>query len=81
MKSAISVRCDGSAALDLCHTACGRLDGFWELDLEPWDMAAGALIVQEAGGVITQTNGKPFSHLERSILAATDICISQCWMY
>jgi len=69
MKSAISVRCDGSAALDLCHTACGRLDGFWELDLEPWDLAAGALIVQEAGGVITQTNGKPFYHLERSVLA------------
>ena len=70
MKSTISVRCDGSAALDLCHTACGRLDGYWELDLEPWDMAAGALIVQEAGGVVTQTNGKYFSHMGRSVLAS-----------
>ncbi len=40
----------GAAVLDLCHTAAGRLDGFWELYLKPWDMAAGALIVQEAGG-------------------------------
>ena len=70
IKTTISVRCDGSAALDLCHTACGRLDGYWELDLEPWDMAAGALIVQEAGGMVTQADGKPFSHLHRSILAS-----------
>jgi myo-inositol-1(or 4)-monophosphatase len=70
IKTSLSVRCDGSAALDLCHTACGRLDGYWELDLEPWDMAAGALIVQEAGGLVTQVNGKPFSHLQRSVLAS-----------
>jgi len=70
IKSTVSVRCDGSAALDLCHTACGRLDGYWELDLEPWDMAAGALIVQEAGGLVTQVDGKPFSHLRRSVLAS-----------
>ncbi|GIS67956.1 MAG: hypothetical protein CM1200mP6_10240 [Anaerolineaceae bacterium] len=37
--------------LDLCYTACGRLDAFWEIELQPWDMAAGALIVQEAGGL------------------------------
>jgi len=70
IKTTISLRCDGSAALDLCHTACGRLDGYWELDLEPWDMAAGALIVQEAGGMVTQADGKPFSHLQRSVLAS-----------
>jgi myo-inositol-1(or 4)-monophosphatase len=70
IKITLSLRCDGSAALDLCHTACGRLDGYWELDLEPWDIAAGALIVQEAGGLVTQVNGKPFSHLQRSILAS-----------
>jgi myo-inositol-1(or 4)-monophosphatase len=70
IKTTISVRCDGSAALDLCHTACGRLDGYWELDLESWDMAAGALIVQEAGGLVTQADGKPYSHLQRSILAS-----------
>jgi myo-inositol-1(or 4)-monophosphatase len=72
IKTTISVRCDGSAALDLCHTACGRLDGYWELDLEPWDMAAGALIVQEAGGLVTQADGKPFSHLQRSVLASNE---------
>jgi myo-inositol-1(or 4)-monophosphatase len=70
IKRTISVRCDGSAALDLCHTACGRLDGYWELDLEQWDMAAGALIVQEAGGMVTQVDGKPFTHLQRNILAS-----------
>jgi myo-inositol-1(or 4)-monophosphatase len=70
IKTTISVRCDGSAALDLCHLACGRLDGYWELDLEPWDMAAGALIVQEAGGLVTQADGKPFSHLKRNLLAS-----------
>jgi len=70
IKATISVRCDGSAALDLCHLACGRLDGYWELDLEPWDMAAGALIVQEAGGMVTQADGNPFSHLKRNILAS-----------
>ena len=73
IKTTISVRCDGSAALDLCHTACGRLDGYWELDLESWDMAAGALIVQEAGGLVTQADGKPFSHLQRSVLASNGL--------
>jgi myo-inositol-1(or 4)-monophosphatase len=70
IKTTISVRCDGSASLDLCHVACGRLDGYWELDLESWDMAAGALIVQEAGGLVTQVDGKPYSHLQRSVLAS-----------
>ena len=70
IKKTISIRCDGSAALDLCHTACGRLDGYWELDLEAWDMAAGALIVQEAGGLVTQVDGTPFHHLQRNILAS-----------
>lgn len=69
VKSTISLRSDGSAALDLCHIACGRLDGYWELDLGPWDMAAGSLIVQEAGGMVTQVNGEPFHHSKRSILA------------
>ena len=49
-------RC-GSAALDLCFVACGRLDGFWELNLKPWDITAGALIVREAGGVTTDFDG------------------------
>lgn len=55
------VRRDGSAALDLAYTACGRFDGFWEEGLNPWDMAAGILLVKEAGGTITNYNGAPFS--------------------
>jgi myo-inositol-1(or 4)-monophosphatase len=47
----------GSAALDLAYVAAGRYDGFWEYDLSPWDVAAGAIIVREAGGFITDTEG------------------------
>jgi myo-inositol-1(or 4)-monophosphatase len=56
-----AVRRAGSAALDLCYVACGRLDGYWEHHVKPWDMAAGALLVQEAGGQVTATDGSPFS--------------------
>ena len=70
MKSTVSVRCDGCASLDFCHVAAGRVDGYWELDLEAWDMAAGALIVQEAGGMVTLTSGKPFTPYQRSVLAS-----------
>lgn len=52
------VRRAGSAALDLAHVACGRLDGFWEFELKPWDMAAGALLVEEAGGMISGISGR-----------------------
>ncbi|MGQ9478237.1 MAG: inositol monophosphatase family protein [Candidatus Bipolaricaulia bacterium] len=52
-----AIRRDGSAALNLCYVACGRLDGFWEIDLKPWDLAAGALIVREAGGKVTTFSG------------------------
>jgi myo-inositol-1(or 4)-monophosphatase len=51
------IRRAGSAALDLCHVATGYFDGFWELDLRPWDYAAGTLMIREAGGVITNLNG------------------------
>ncbi|MFQ5936081.1 MAG: inositol monophosphatase family protein [Acidiferrobacterales bacterium] len=51
------VRRAGSAALDLAHVACGRLDGFWELGLSPWDIAAGALLIEEAGGLIADFRG------------------------
>lgn len=54
LRSTSGVRRAGSAALDLCHVACGWFDGFWELSLAPWDIAAGALIVAEAGGVVTR---------------------------
>ena len=57
MTNARGVRRLGSAATDLAYVACGRFDAFWEYDLKPWDVAAGALIVKEAGGVVTDFNG------------------------
>jgi myo-inositol-1(or 4)-monophosphatase len=51
------VRRPGAAALDLCYVACGRLDGFWETGLAPWDLAAGSLIIREAGGIISGLDG------------------------
>ncbi len=73
LKRVTSLRSDGSAALDLCQVACGRLDGYWELDLDPWDMAAGSLIVQEAGGKVTDRYGAPFSPYHRSIVASNGL--------
>ncbi|HEU5479281.1 MAG TPA: inositol monophosphatase family protein [Candidatus Tumulicola sp.] len=64
-----AVRRDGSAALDLAYVACGRFDGFWEFDLNPWDVAAGTLLVREAGGTVTRADGSPASLDARSILA------------
>jgi myo-inositol-1(or 4)-monophosphatase len=64
-----AVRRLGSAALDLCYVAAGRFDGFWEQKLQPWDVAAGALIVQEAGGRVTTSDGRPFRSSAGSILA------------
>ena len=55
------VRRTGSAAIDLAYVACGRLDFFWEFGLKPWDMAAGALLVQEAGGRVAEMTGAPLS--------------------
>ncbi len=65
------VRRLGSAALDLCYTACGRIDGYWEPELKPWDMAAGVVIVREAGGLVTRYDGGPF-HPERPEILATN---------
>jgi myo-inositol-1(or 4)-monophosphatase len=64
------VRRDGSAALNLCYLACGRFDGFWEYHLSPWDMAAGTLIVTEAGGRVTRLDGSEFRLDGREILAS-----------
>jgi myo-inositol-1(or 4)-monophosphatase len=69
-KRIFSPRCDGCASLDLCYVARGTYDGYWELDLAPWDMAAGALIVAEAGGVVSGVAGEPFDPFGRSVLAA-----------
>jgi myo-inositol-1(or 4)-monophosphatase len=66
------VRRLGSAALDGCYVAAGRFDGFWELSLKSWDVAAGGLIAEEGGAIVTATDGKPdYISSPQSILAAT----------
>jgi myo-inositol-1(or 4)-monophosphatase len=65
----LPVRRLGSAAIDLCWVACGRFDGFWEYNLSSWDVAAGYLIVQEAGGIITNFDGEPYSVFDKQTLA------------
>lgn len=55
------VRRDGSAAIDLAYVACGRFDGFWEEGLNPWDVAAGKLLIEEAGGIVSYYDGSKFS--------------------
>jgi myo-inositol-1(or 4)-monophosphatase len=64
------VRRAGSAALDLAYTACGRFDGYWEFNLNPWDTSAGSLMVTEGGGTITYFAGSPFRLASREILAS-----------
>jgi myo-inositol-1(or 4)-monophosphatase len=65
-----ALRRDGAAALDLCYVACGRYDGFWELNLSAWDTAAGVLIVEEAGGRVTDFSGGSFSNYTPEIVAS-----------
>jgi len=67
------VRRAGSAALDLCNVAGGRFDGFWEFNLNPWDTAAGVLIVEEAGGRVTRFDGSPFELDSRETLASNGL--------
>ncbi|MGC2446815.1 MAG: inositol monophosphatase family protein [Candidatus Sulfotelmatobacter sp.] len=67
------VRRAGSAALDLCNVASGRFDGFWEFNLNPWDTAAGALIVEEAGGKVSRFDGSPFQIDSRETLASNGL--------
>jgi len=67
------VRRAGSAALDLCCVACGRFDGFWEFNLNPWDTAAGVLIVEEAGGRVSDFSGGPFQLNSRETLASNGL--------
>ena len=68
-----AVRRLGSAAIDLCYIAAGRMDGFWERDLKPWDIAGGALIVAEAGGRVTNMDGRPFASRGRDVLATNGL--------
>jgi myo-inositol-1(or 4)-monophosphatase len=67
------VRRAGSAALDLCYVACARYDAFWEFNLNPWDTAAGVLIVEEAGGSVSNFSGQPFSIDSRQVLASNTL--------
>ena len=76
------VRRAGSAALDLCYVACGRFDAFWEFNLNPWDTAAGVLLVEEAGGRVTDMRGGAFEIASRETLASNglvhDSLLHQC---
>jgi len=63
------VRRPGAAALDLAYVACGRLDLFWEFNLHPWDVAAGILLIREAGGICTDMHGTPLDLRDPHILA------------
>ena len=63
------VRRLGAAAIDLCHVAYGKVDGYWEFDIQPWDISAGTLIVQEAGGKVTKMDGNIYSIHNPQILA------------
>ena len=65
------LRRPGAASLDLCYVACGRYDGFWEFGLSPWDMAAGALVISEAGGLVSDLNGDPSFLESGNIVAGT----------
>jgi len=67
------VRRAGSAALDLCDVACGRFDGFWEFNLNPWDTAAGVLMVEEAGGQVTRFDGQPFRLDSKETMASNGL--------
>ena len=64
------IRRAGAAAVDLCYLAAGRLDGFWEQNLNPWDTAAGSIIIKEAGGIITDYEGTPYNPFLKTTLAS-----------
>jgi myo-inositol-1(or 4)-monophosphatase len=73
IRKGIPVRRLGSAAIDLCWVACGRFDGFYEHELHAWDSAAGFLIVQEAGGKVSNLEGEPYSPYQPGIIATNGI--------
>jgi myo-inositol-1(or 4)-monophosphatase len=73
VKRGSPVRRLGSAAIDLCWVACGRFDGFWEHNLNAWDAAAGYLIVEEAGGRVTDMEGAPYTPYQRRLVATNGL--------
>jgi myo-inositol-1(or 4)-monophosphatase len=72
MAETAGVRRWGAAALDLAYVAAGRFDGFWERGLSPWDIAAGLILVREAGGYVSEMNGKAIGLASPSILASNN---------
>lgn len=75
--SARGVRRDGSAAIDMAYVACGRFDGFWEDGLNPWDMAAGVLLIEESGGQVTGYDSSKFSIYRPPVLASNGLIHAQ----
>ena len=71
MKTTSGVRRPGAAALDLAYVACGRIDGFWEIGLSPWDMCAGALLIREAGGLVADLEGND-GYLDKGDIVAAN---------
>jgi myo-inositol-1(or 4)-monophosphatase len=71
------IRRAGSAGLDLAYVACGRLDGFWEFNLNPWDTSAGVLLVEEAGGTVTHFDGGKFTLDSREVLATNGLILGE----
>ncbi|MBA2379968.1 MAG: inositol monophosphatase [Blastocatellia bacterium] len=75
------VRRDGSAALDMAYVACGRFDGFWEEGLNPWDVAAGKILIEEAGGTVTYYDGSQFSIYRPPVCASNGLIHSEMLGY
>lgn len=73
LPSCQGVRRAGAAALDLAYVACGRLEGFWEIELKPWDTAAGLLLVQEAGGMVTDFKGGAYTPFVRELVGSNGL--------
>ena len=70
LKRSRAVRRLGSAAIDLAYVAAGRFDGFWEVRLNPWDVSAGALLIEEAGGQVSSLDGGPFDSRQGEVVAS-----------
>jgi myo-inositol-1(or 4)-monophosphatase len=77
IRRGFAIRRPGSAAIDLCYVAAGRFDGFWELKLHPWDLAAGTLLIKEAGGKVTDFKGRPMSLYAGETLASNGLIHEQ----
>lgn len=77
MEHVQGIRRPGSAALDLCHTANGIFNGYWEFHLQPWDMAAGILIVREAGGIVLDIENKEHSLLSKGLICGNEMIVNR----